>query len=237
MGSNHTAMTRDGTEIHFQTHGERTKPAIFMGPHFFTSRSADAPPFTEVWIDRLKQDFFLITADYPRGVGRTGNPLGLAYTPDIAAAECERIADAAGVERFGWLGYSFGGALGVQLACRTARVAALVVGGFPPLNAPFRLLSEILATAAASSSASPNADVSVLWTAVGFYRPLIEWAERREVSRLTMPRLAFMGDEDTAQGLPEPGSAPLADNLRVAEPAPNTPSGPIVGSGTPLGAG
>lgn len=213
-----TAIAGDGTELHFETHGERAKPAIFMGPHFFMSRLVSRAPFTEIWIERLKQDFFVITADYPRGVGLTGNPLGLAYNPDVAAAECECIAAAAGVERFAWVGYSFGGAMGVQLACRTTRVTALVVGGFPPLNAPFRLLSEILTSAASLQAArSPQVDANVLWTAVGFYRPLVEWPERRAVARLTMPRLVFMGDRDTAQGLPEPWSVPLADNLRAVE--------------------
>ncbi len=213
-----TALTRDGVAIHFQTHGKRSRPAIFLGPHFYVCRPAHEPPYTSAWIERLKQDFFLITADYPRGVGRTRSPLGLAYTPDIAVEECERIADAAGVDRFGWLGYSFGGALGVQFACRSPRIAALVVGGFPPLRGPFQLLAEILASEAVLSAAAPRrVDPAILWTAVGFYRSLLSWPEYQAVSRMSLPRLVFMGDRDTAQGLPEPWSVPLADHLKAAE--------------------
>src|SRR6266404_1060720 len=106
----HTAKACDGTEIYFETHGHRSNPAILMGPHFYPSRPPDDESFTDAWIDRLQQDFFLIVADYPRGIGRTGNPQGLAYSPDVAAQEYECIANAAGVDRFGWVGYSFGGA-------------------------------------------------------------------------------------------------------------------------------
>ena len=212
------AKVSDGNEIYFETHGCRSNPAIFMGPHFYTSRAQGDRSFTDVWIEGMKKDFFLITADYPRGIGRSRNPPGLTFNPDVAVQECECVADAVGVDRFGWVGYSFGGAIGVQLACRTDRVAALAVGGFPPLAAPFQLLVEILTDAAKSRTRpDPSFDASIFWTAVGFYEPLVAWPERQEVGRLAMPRLAFMGDRDSAQGLPGMRSAPLAESLRATE--------------------
>lgn len=208
------ATMPDGAKIYFETHGARTNPAIFMGPHFYMSRSPADPSFVDEWVRGLRDDFFLITADYPRGIGRTPGSLGRNYSPDIAAEECARIGDAAGVERFGWLGYSFGGAMGVQIACRTDRVTALAVGGFPPLNAPFKELVAILERATSVAQVLPAADPEVLLTALGFYLPLLDWAETRAITQLAMPRLAFMGDEDMAQGLPNSAGVPLAQILQ-----------------------
>lgn len=215
-GTAHTAKARDGTELYFETHGQRSNPAVLMGPHFYLSRSQEDESFTGLWVERLKRDFFVIVADYPRGIGRTGHPQQLAFSPDIAAEEYERIADAAGVGRFGWVGYSFGGAMGVQVACRSDRVAALAIGGFPPLNAPFQLMVELSSSMARNPpSLPPFIHPGVLWSAVAFYAPLTVWPEQQAVCGLAMPRLVFMGDADAAQGAPRP--IPLADNLRAVE--------------------
>lgn len=207
----------DGTEIWFATHGDRSCPAIFLGPHFYASLGRSPGDDTDLWIKGLKDEFFLIVADYPRGFGRTGNPLGLGFTPDVASEEYCRIADAAGVGQFGWVGYSYGGAIGVQVACRSGRVSALAVGGFPPLNAPFREMSEISKRIATTSPAIADADPKLLWSAAGFYSPLVEWPERAEVGKLAMPRMAFIGTEDV--GVPLHGvDLPLAATLRAAAP-------------------
>ena len=207
----------DGTELWFATHGDPQRPAIFLGPHFYASLGRAEGDDTEQWIEALKADFFLIVADYPRGFGRTGNPLGMDFTPDVAADEYQRIADAAGAERFGWVGYSYGGAIGVQLACRTDRVSALAVGGFPPLDAPFREMADITANMARSMADTPGLDPKLLWSAVGFYAPLPQWREREAVANLAMPRMAFIGSDDV--GVPAQGiDLPLAATVRKTEP-------------------
>jgi pimeloyl-ACP methyl ester carboxylesterase len=212
------ATAADGTEIHFATYGNAERPAVFLGPHFYLTPPQPDPSTTHAWIAALSQDFFLIVADYPRGIGLTRHPQGLAFNPEIAAQEYLQIANAAGVTRFGFLGYSFGGAMGVQLACRTDRIAALAVGGFPPLNAPFKLMTELSRGIAEAPPPLPNhMDPGVLQSAVGFYAPLANWPEREQISRLTMPRLVFMGDRDSGQGAAQ--VIPLADNLREAEHA------------------
>ena len=206
----------DGTDIWFETHGDPRRPAIFLGPHFYASFGRTDGDDTQSWIDGLKEEFFLITADYPRGFGRTGHPLGMDFTPDVAAEEYARIADAAGVGRFGWVGYSYGGAMGVQVACRSGRVSALAVGGFPPLQAPFREMVEITTRMAASPPPGWDVDPKLLWSSVGFYTPLQNWRERDEVSKLTIPRMAFMGTAD--EGVPAQGvDTPLAVILREAQ--------------------
>jgi pimeloyl-ACP methyl ester carboxylesterase len=39
------------------------------------------------------------------------------------------VADAAGFERFAWLGYSWGGVMVLQLAWRSNRLSTLICGG------------------------------------------------------------------------------------------------------------
>jgi pimeloyl-ACP methyl ester carboxylesterase len=215
VAEKHIAKALDGAEIHFETYGDRSKPAILMGPHFYVSRSADDEFSTDRWIEALQPDFFLIMADYPRGIGRTGHPQRLAYTPDLAAREYELIADSAGVGRFGWLGYSFGAAMGVQVACRSARVTGLAAGGFPPLNAPFQELVEIHREWTQAGQLPDLIDPGVIESAIAFYQSLISWPERDEIPKLTMPKLVFMGDADGTSG--EPGTLPLAHILRTVE--------------------
>jgi pimeloyl-ACP methyl ester carboxylesterase len=207
----------DGTEIWFATHGDPLRPAVLLGPHFYASYGRTEADDTQQWIDGLKQEFFLIVADYPRGFGRTGNPLGLDFTPDVAAEEYARIADAAGVKSFGWVGYSYGGAIGIQVACRSGRVSALAVGGFPPLNAPFREMVEVTTRIATTPPPGWDVDPKLLWSSVGFYSPLLRWPEREAVAKLEMPRMAFIGTEDI--GVPSYGiETPMAADLRKAEP-------------------
>ena len=215
-GLSKQAEAADGTPIYFETYGEPAKPAIFLGPHYYATRIQPDESFSDDWISALAQDFFLIVADYPRGLGRTKNPQGLSFSPDIAAQEYVRIAAAAGVERFAWLGYSFGAAMGLQLACRTDRLTALAIGGFPPLNAPFKRMRDISQRMARAAPSLPAfIEPGVLWTTVGFYSALVSWPERQEISKLMLPRLVYMGDRDEAQGLVE--RVPLADLLRSAE--------------------
>lgn len=207
----------DGTEIWYATDGDPLRPAILLGPHFYASFGRTEQDDTQQWIDALKQEFFVIVADYPRGFGRTGNPLGMDFTPDVAAEEYALIADAAGVRSFGWVGYSYGGAIGIQVACRSGRVSALAVGGFPPLNAPIREMIEVTTRIAKAPPPGWDVDPKLLWSPVGFYSPLLRWPEREEVEKLKMPRMAFLGTHD--QGVPSYGiDTPLAADLRKAEP-------------------
>jgi pimeloyl-ACP methyl ester carboxylesterase len=206
----------DGTAILFETHGSRTSPAVFLGPHFYRTRERRDESCTVSWIEALESEFFLIIADYPRGIGSTGNPQRLSYSAEVAAREYELIADAAGVHRFAWVGYSFGGAIGVQLACRTDRVSALAIGGFPPLNAPFKRVAQLAREMALTPPPVPESwDVGVLWSTVAFYESLLSWPERAAVAALKMPRLVYMGEFD--DGLGPRGEIPLARNLHLVE--------------------
>jgi pimeloyl-ACP methyl ester carboxylesterase len=71
------------------------------------------------------------------------------------------VADAAGADRFAYYGYSWLALAGLQLAVRTDRLTALVMGGFPPLEGPYAQMLQVsiathqLAVSAPSTASSP----------------------------------------------------------------------------------
>ncbi|HJW91531.1 MAG TPA: alpha/beta hydrolase, partial [Anaerolineales bacterium] len=58
-------------------------------------------------------------------------------TPDNVVRDILAVADAVGADRFAYYGYSWLGMIGLQLALRTDRLSALIMGGFPPINGPY----------------------------------------------------------------------------------------------------
>jgi pimeloyl-ACP methyl ester carboxylesterase len=80
------------------------------------------------YVERLA-GFRLVLFDH-RGHGRSDRPAGVAahrieeYVADVSA-----LAAAAGLDRYAFVGYSFGGAVGLRLAARDARMRALVTLG------------------------------------------------------------------------------------------------------------
>jgi len=67
-----------------------------------------------------------------RGHGESGRPVGAAhYPPQAFLDDLVAVLDALGLERVGYLGYSFGARLGWELGLtHPERVSALVLGGF-----------------------------------------------------------------------------------------------------------
>lgn len=102
----------------------------------------------------LAPEFTVITADYEGH--RLAFPAPDTLTAANVAADLRAIADAAGVDRFGYYGYSWLALAGLQLAIRTDRLWALAMGGFPPIDGPY---VEMLAVtrAAHRAAAAPTA--------------------------------------------------------------------------------
>jgi hypothetical protein len=113
---------------------------------------------------------------------------GVSQTADRVCADILAVADAAGVDRFAWFGFSFGSVVGLQLASRTSRLSALVCGGWPPLGGQY---AETLAYVE-EEAAKGRAVTSTLT----FYRSIRGWPEREAVSKFTCPRMAFAGNKD-----------------------------------------
>jgi pimeloyl-ACP methyl ester carboxylesterase len=65
-----------------------------------------------------------------RGHGRSGRPASIeAHRIEEYVADAAALADAAGLDGYAFVGYSFGGAVGLRLAARDARMRALVTLG------------------------------------------------------------------------------------------------------------
>ena len=117
------------------------------------------------------------------------------------------MADAAGFDRFAYWGYSWSGAVGLQLAARTDRLTALVIGGWPPLAAPYGPILE------AVHRKLPDPEPSSMkilrskaqyrqWAT--FYESVRGWDEAASVARIACPRMVeFGGDGDLVEaGIP-----------------------------------
>jgi pimeloyl-ACP methyl ester carboxylesterase len=155
---------------------------------------------------------------------------------DTVAADLLAIADATGVDRFAYYGYSWLALAGLQLAIRTDRLTALAMGGFPPLGGPYGPMLAVTRTAHRMALANrdhpPGATTDLQpgdWDAaevtqtpdqtqqyLSLYESLQDFDEPAALDRLSIPRLAFAGAEDNITYGPKWGDAnvPIADALR-----------------------
>jgi pimeloyl-ACP methyl ester carboxylesterase len=143
----------------------------------------DRPP--SGYYDQLTDRYrVVVIAD----VATENSPANIAsLTADRICADILAVADAAGVDRFAWFGFSFGSVVGLQLASRTNRLSALVCGGWPPLGGQYTETLGYVEVEAAQGRVTP---------ALTFYRSTRGWPEREAVSKLTCPRMTFAGNKD-----------------------------------------
>jgi len=155
----------------------------------------------------------VIAADYEGHLAEHPKPRTLSAA--TVATDLLAIADAAGVGRFAYYGYSWLALAGFQLAIRTDRLTALAMGGFPPLDGPYG--SMLTVTRAAHRMALANRDKQPAaaelqpgdWDAVEvtqtpdqtqqyvtLYESVQNFDERAALDRLSIPRLAFAGAND-----------------------------------------
>ena len=157
--------------------------------------------------------FRVIAADYEGHLA--GHPKPRTLTADAVAADLLAIADAAGADRFAYYGYSWLALAGLQLAIRTDRLTALVMGGYPPLGGPYEAMLTV--TRAAYRMAVENVGKEISnkhiepgdWDSsevtaspdqtrqyVTLYESIQDFDERAALERLGAPRLAFAGAND-----------------------------------------
>jgi pimeloyl-ACP methyl ester carboxylesterase len=139
------------------------------------------------YYDQLTDRYRVVVIDNSTFENSRAN-IDASQTADRVCADILAVADAAGVDRFAWFGFSFGGVVGLQLASRTSRLSALVCGGWPPLGGQY---AETLAYAEAEA-----AQGRAITSTVTFYRSIRGWPEREAVSKFTCPRMAFAGNKD-----------------------------------------
>lgn len=160
----------------------------------------------------------VIAADYE--AHRMAHPAPQTLSPGNIAKDLLAIADAAGVDRFAYYGYSWLALSGLQLTLRTDRLRALAMGGFPPLEGPYRSMLAVTRAAHAMSvqaagepagePAGPVPEpepgdwdsVSVQTTEaqtqqfVTLYEALQDFDDSAAVLPGGLPKLAFAGAED-----------------------------------------
>jgi pimeloyl-ACP methyl ester carboxylesterase len=172
-------------------------------------------------IDGLSDAFQVVAFDYENHVLQEPKPGTL--TPANVAGDLLAVADAAGADRFAYYGYSWLALAGLQLGIRTDRLAALAMGGYPPLDGPYtEMLAVTTATheLAKASPASPPGDPAtappsgdppgeVDWSTVEvtlteaqtrqfvtLYQALQDFDDRAAQARLRCPRLCLVGSAD-----------------------------------------
>ena len=211
------ATLHDGSTIEIEIHGAGptlllpVNPLPVTGPQAEQMRKYGADPaLGQSLIKGLSDAFRVVAFDYEGQCLRIPKPETL--TPDNAANDILAVADAVGVHRFAYYGYSWLALIGLQLAIRTDRLSALIMGGFPPLNGPYKEM--LSTTTAAYEMASgtrpiPSADESE-WSDmslsrdqtrqfVTLYQALQGFDDRAAQARLTCPRLCFVGSKDEIQ--------------------------------------
>ncbi len=159
----------------------------------------------------LEDHCTVVAFDYEGHLSAVPQPDTL--TPQHIAEDFLAVADAAGVGRFVYYGYSWLALAGFQLALRTDRLDGLAMGGFPPLGGPYEgMLRVTRATHEMASNPPPAPSTPVEpgdWSNVTItlteaqtrqymtlYTALQGFDERAALSRVRCPRLCFAGTED-----------------------------------------
>lgn len=211
------AILHDGNTIEIEVHGEGptlllpVNPQPIEGPQAEQMRKYGTDPaLGQSLIKGLSDAFRVVVFDYEGHV--LGKPKPETLTPANTVADLLTVADTAGADRFAYYGYSWLAVIGLQLAIRTDRLSALIMGGFPPLNGPYAEMLYITTAAnemASAAQISQTPDESE-WSSVAMskdqtqqfvtlYQALQGFDDRAAQARITCPRLCFVGSEDEIQ--------------------------------------
>src|SRR5205807_10631154 len=151
------ATLHDGSTIEIEGHGSGPTLLLPVNPQPVTGPLAEQmrqygtdPALGQSLIKGLSDAYCVVAFDYEGQCLRRPKPDTL--TPANTANDLLAVADATGADRFAYYGYSWLAMIGLQLAIRTDRLWALIMGGFPPLNGPYEEM--LLVTTAAYEMAS-----------------------------------------------------------------------------------
>ncbi|QMW23788.1 alpha/beta fold hydrolase [Sandaracinobacteroides saxicola] len=183
--------------IHFEVLGQG--PAVMVALPLMASYReifGDAMmPVFNGYVGPLKDRFSLILIDYP-SIGQSRDIAPEDLTADRVCADLLRVATAAGHDRFAYWGYSWSGAVGLQLAARTDRLSALVIGGWPPLGGPYANLLD--ASRRKIGHVEPGSRIILRsddqyrqWSC--YYQSMIDWDEASSVAAIGCPRFGYFG--------------------------------------------
>ena len=220
----HEARLHDGSTIEIVVAGSGptlllpVNPYPVEGPQAEELRKYGADPaLGQSLIKGLSDAFRVVACDYEGHV--FAKPKAKTLTPANVASDLLAVADAAGADRFAYYGYSWLAVIGLQLAIRTDRLSALIMGGYPPLDGPYlemlrvtTIAYEMAIAAQSTTQTSQVADESdeSEWSSmslsqdqtqqfVTLYQGLQEFDDRAAQAQITCPRLCFVGSADEIQ--------------------------------------
>jgi pimeloyl-ACP methyl ester carboxylesterase len=207
------ATLQDGSSIELEIYGEGATLLLPVNPRPIEGEQAEQmrkygadPALGQAFIQGLSDAFRVVAFNYDGHI--MANPRPQTLTPPNLAADMLAIADTVGADRFVYYGYSWLGLLGMQLAIRTDRLSALIMGGFPPIDAPYQEMLSV--TTAAYDLAGVPDDSGDEWSTswlskdqtqqfVTTYEALQDFDERAAQAKIACPRLCFVGSTDTIE--------------------------------------
>ncbi|MEU4395418.1 alpha/beta hydrolase [Kribbella sp. NPDC023855] len=170
------------------------------------------PALGHTLVEGFSKRFRVIAFDYEGHI--QANPLPDTLTPARLVEDFLAVADAAGAETFAYYGYSWLGMAGLQLAIRTNRLTALVMGGYPPLDGPYDAMLAVT-EATHAEAGKPVSDKVVEpgdWDStevalskdqtkqfLTLYQALQGFDDHAVQNQLTIPRLCIVGGADNIQ--------------------------------------
>jgi pimeloyl-ACP methyl ester carboxylesterase len=224
------ARLHDASTIAFEVHGRGPTVLLPVNPQPAEGAQAEEmrrwgadPALGRSLIDGLSDAFRVVAFDYEGHLLQVPKPDTL--TPANVTGDLLAVADAAGADRFAYYGYSWLALAGLQLAIRTDRLSALVMGGFPPIGGPYTQMlavtdaTHVLASSASAPSTAPTSrssaeppdepageldwsQVEVTLTEtqtrqfVTLYQALQGFDDVAVQAQLRCPRLCFVGSAD-----------------------------------------
>jgi len=189
------------TGVYFTLHGPPSGAPLLIGLPLMASHveifGPESAAVLEGYLDRLTDRYRVLLIDYP-SIGGSRDIPPEQLTAERVCADLLGVATAAGFDQFAYWGYSWGGAVGLQLAARTSRLTALVIGGWPAMGGPY---AEILQV---SRKKLPNPDAGARvvlrnpaqyaqWC--HFYASVRDWPEAESIARITCPRFIYFGGD------------------------------------------
>lgn len=185
--------------VFYEVYGEG-KPLLIGLPLMASFTQIFGPELQVVlagYLGRLTDRYRVLLVDYP-SVGGSRDIAPEDLTAERVCHDMLAVATAAGFDRFAYWGYSWGAAVGLQLADRTDRLSALILGGWPPLCAPYDDI--LLATRLKQAKPDPSS-LKVLrskeqyrqWAA--YYASMLSWHEATAVARIRCSKMVFFGGD------------------------------------------
>jgi pimeloyl-ACP methyl ester carboxylesterase len=175
-------------------------------------------PALDGYLSRLTDRYRVLLVDYP-SIGASRDIAPEQLTAERVCADLLTVASAAGFERFTYWGYSWGGGVGLQLASRSDRLKALVIGGWPPIGGPYKAIAD----AAELKQHEPEPSSMMVLRSKAQYTQWVHynrsvqhgWNEAEAmIGMCELPKLVYFGaNGDLVEaGIPVPIASLIRDN-------------------------